>query len=95
MISLKGVEDRVKELFDEVEVIAVSISDERKGEKILALYSGDVAQEVINREISLSRIPPIMRPSKVIKVDTIPKLASGKSDFKRAKEIASELSKGF
>jgi len=34
---------------------------------------------------------PLMLPARLLKVDAIPKLGSGKSDFKLAKTIALEM----
>jgi acyl-[acyl-carrier-protein]-phospholipid O-acyltransferase/long-chain-fatty-acid--[acyl-carrier-protein] ligase len=89
MISLGSVEEQLHKLFgNAIELIATNVNDEKKGEQIVVLFSGDLSEEELNEEIKISQIIPIMRPSKVIKLDEVPKLASGKADFKGAKTIA-------
>ncbi len=94
MISLGAVEREIKELFSEdLELIVTSINDEKRGEKIVLLYSAELPEDEIKSIISKSKILPIMRPRAIYKVDEIPKLASGKSDFKKAKKVAQEMTK--
>jgi acyl-[acyl-carrier-protein]-phospholipid O-acyltransferase/long-chain-fatty-acid--[acyl-carrier-protein] ligase len=88
MISLGAVQRDIQNLAQDIEVLAVSLKDEKKGEKIVILFSGDLEEDELKQLINSSKISPLARPSRIIKVKQIPKLASGKSDFKRAKEIA-------
>jgi len=90
MISLGAVENMLKELLEDKidDLIATSLPDEKKGERIILLFSGIAEQNELKNLISDSKIPPIMRPSQIIKVKELPKLASGKSDFNTAKKIA-------
>ena len=92
MISLGAVEERLGTLLGEgVELLAVTLPHEKKGEQILLLYAGDPEPEEIDRQIKHSEIPPIFHPARIFRLEALPKLASGKADFKGAKTIAAEL----
>jgi len=92
MISLGSVEERLSEVLGEtVELIAVNLPDEKKGEKVVLLYRADAEPDVIERRIREGGIPPLMIPSLLRRVDDLPKLASGKADFKAAKTLAASL----
>ncbi|RUM64647.1 MAG: acyl-[ACP]--phospholipid O-acyltransferase, partial [Sulfurimonas sp.] len=93
MISLGGVEAQLERLFDEsIELIAVALNDAKKGEKIVLLYSGDLMPDAMQSTVKHSDMIPLLHPSQFLQVTTLPKLASGKSDFKAAKRLARELS---
>jgi acyl-[acyl-carrier-protein]-phospholipid O-acyltransferase/long-chain-fatty-acid--[acyl-carrier-protein] ligase len=92
MISLGSVEEQLEKLFgSNVELIAVNLSDEKKGEKIVLLYNSEYPEEEIIAAVKSSGMLPLMQPSVFLHVETLPKLASGKSDFKGAKNLAQEL----
>jgi len=92
MVSLSALEDSIASLFDEpIELIATALSDEKKGEKIILLYSAEISLDEIKAKINNSSIPPLIRPSKIYQLDAIPKLASGKMDLLKAKRVAKEL----
>ncbi|SHO80959.1 Putative 2-acylglycerophosphoethanolamine acyltransferase / acyl-acyl carrier protein synthetase [hydrothermal vent metagenome] len=82
MISLLSLEEAIND--DDIEVLAVNIPDSKKGEKIVILY---IDNEDIIRERA-KKLDNIMQPSEYIQVEELPKLASGKSDFGKAKEMA-------
>jgi len=82
MISLGAIEEAIK--VDEVETLAVSLPDSKKGERIILLHNGD--EEALKTKAK--KLDSLMRPSAYIQVEEIPKLASGKSDFGTAKRIA-------
>ncbi len=95
MISLGSVEEQLNDLLgEEVELSAVALNDDRKGEQIVLLYSSEVAQSEITSKIKKSDIHPLMKPSKIFEVDEIPKLGTGKADFKGAKRVAESLMEG-
>ncbi|MDR0664820.1 MAG: acyl-[ACP]--phospholipid O-acyltransferase [Helicobacteraceae bacterium] len=94
MISLTAVESQIIALFsDEIDVAAIALNDEKKGEKIVALFSGEIDEEAFIRAVKDSQIAPLMTPSEIYKVESVPKLASGKADFKAAKALAQTLSR--
>ncbi len=92
MISLGSVEEQLEQIFDdEVEFIATAMSDEKKGEKIVLLYTAEYDEKQMQSTVKQSDMLALAQPSRFFKVDTLPKLASGKSDFKGAKLLAEEL----
>ncbi len=89
MISLGAVEEKIYNLLnDDIEIVAISVPDEKKGERIVLLFSGDISIDEISSIIKASDIPAIMQPSKFKRVEGIPKLASGKVDYKGSKRKA-------
>jgi acyl-[acyl-carrier-protein]-phospholipid O-acyltransferase/long-chain-fatty-acid--[acyl-carrier-protein] ligase len=92
MISLTTVESLIASLFAEIDLIAVALSDEKKGEKVVVLFVGEMSAEVFIQTVKNGAIAPLLTPSEMYKVEVLPKLASGKADFKASKELALKLS---
>ncbi|MEJ1364016.1 MAG: acyl-[ACP]--phospholipid O-acyltransferase [Candidatus Sedimenticola sp. (ex Thyasira tokunagai)] len=91
MISLSAVESAISGVIPEsVEVAATTLPNEKKGESVALLFAGDIEQTEIKGKINEAGLPPLMTPSRLIKVNAIPKLGSGKTDFKQVKEMAME-----
>ncbi len=91
MISLGAIEGMIgRQLPDEVEILTAALPDGKKGEKVVLLVAGDIQVDELRQRIAESGLNPLMRPVEIIPVDAIPKLGSGKNDYKRAKEIALE-----
>lgn len=89
MISLTAVENTISnivnnELFDS---IAVNIPDDKKGEKIVLLYENytEIDDKELIDTIKKGFENKLMCPSEFIKVENLPKLGTGKKDFKTAK----------
>ncbi|MEE3339211.1 MAG: MFS transporter [Hallerella sp.] len=95
MISLGAVEIRINDtkILEGGDYMVTSIPDSAKGECLVLLYSG-VEQEPADvlRALRKSGIPPLMVPGVAFKIPAIPKLGTGKADFKASKKIALELS---
>lgn len=91
MISLGAVEAAIQaNLSADIEILASAIPDGKKGEKIVLLYTPDISEKDISEAILQTSLSPLMRPSNMIEVETIPKLGSGKTDLSKAKTIAME-----
>ncbi|NCA72202.1 MAG: acyl-[ACP]--phospholipid O-acyltransferase, partial [Sphingobacteriia bacterium] len=92
MISLGAVESGVRQALDqpELELAAVNLPDERKGERILLLVAGEVEPEALRARLLAAGMNPLMIPSEVIRVADIPKLGSGKTDFGALRRLALE-----
>ncbi len=89
MISLGAIEGAIGKLLPEdVEILTTALPDGKKGEKVALLVTGGILLDELKRLIEQSGLNPLMRPAEIIPVPAIPKLGSGKSDFKRAREIA-------
>jgi len=92
MVSLGLVESEIGKLLDEDEQISVTaIPDAKKGEKLVLLFEGERDLDELKSEIRGLGINPLFVPSDYFKVDEIPKLGTGKADFKGAKRLAFEL----
>jgi acyl-[acyl-carrier-protein]-phospholipid O-acyltransferase/long-chain-fatty-acid--[acyl-carrier-protein] ligase len=103
MISLGAVEQHIKSAISDAEgnepfeVAAVNIPDDKKGEKVLLLVAGDkgfsdnfdIAK--FKQQLIDSGMNSLMLPSTITCIEEIPKLGSGKVDFKGLSKIAKEL----
>ncbi len=90
MISLGAIEEQVRRVLDrpELEVVAVNLPDERKGERILLLVAAEIDPDALRQGLLETGVNPLSIPSKVLQVETIPKLGSGKTDFGAARRLA-------
>ncbi|MDP6183234.1 MAG: acyl-[ACP]--phospholipid O-acyltransferase [Gammaproteobacteria bacterium] len=94
MVSLTAVEDSVRAALQpaEIECVAVSVPDAKKGESIVLLISPTGLEsndpDAIQKRILDYGISPMMTPARVEVVPQIPMLASGKADFSAARELA-------
>ncbi len=92
MVSLGAVEAQIAQVIDneEIEVLAVALSDASKGEKVVLLVAGETDIDKIKAQIRGSDINPLMIPKEYLAVEAIPKLGTGKADFATAKKIANQ-----
>ena len=93
MISLGAVESEIKKVITEadVELVAVNIPDEKKGEQVVLLITLVIDSNELRKRLLAINCNPMMIPSVVHQVAAIPKLGSGKTDFAGAKTLALEL----
>jgi len=92
MISLGLVESEISKVIDEESQIAITaIPDEKKGERLILLYEGKGEIDDIKESIRNIGLNPLFVPTSFYKVESVPKLGTGKSDFKGAKSLALEL----
>ena len=95
MVSLGLIEQEIGKLIDEKSQIAITaIPDEKKGEKIVLLLEGEKDLKSLKDEIRSLEMNPLFVPSAYFKVKEIPKLGTGKADFKGTKKMALELVNG-
>ena len=95
MISLTAIENMISKVIElpedtNTDYIATSIEDEKKGEKIILLIS-NVNEEFVSslkEKIIASFDNNLMIPSLIKIVEEVPKLGTGKKDFKAAKLLA-------
>ena len=90
MVSLGAVESEIKKVITEpdVEIVAVNIPDDKKGEQIVLLINVDIDGAELRKRLLAINCNPLMIPSLVKHVAAIPKLGSGKTDFGGAKQVA-------
>jgi acyl-[acyl-carrier-protein]-phospholipid O-acyltransferase/long-chain-fatty-acid--[acyl-carrier-protein] ligase len=71
-----------------LELVAVNLPDERKGERVLLLVADDIDGEAIRKALIEANCNPLTIPAEFRRVAEVPKLGSGKTDFKGAKTLA-------
>jgi len=92
MVSLGLVESEIAKVLGENDQISISaLPDEKKGEKLVLLLEGEMEVEVLQESIKSLGLNPLFIPSKYFKVEELPKLGTGKADFKGAKKLAGDL----
>ena len=93
MVSLGAVEQGiVRALGDDFEVVVVSVADEKKGERLVALIpageAGGHDPAEIRTQLKAAGLNAFMIPESWVEVEAMPKLGSGKTDFSAAKKLA-------
>ena len=93
MISLTAVEEIVRNALNEpeLELVAVNLPDEKKGEKVILMIVKEVQLTDVKKAMLDADANPLMIPAAVLVVEEIPKLGSGKTDFKLAKKMILEM----
>jgi O-succinylbenzoic acid--CoA ligase len=92
--GIKMALDRVEYLGGEVpgvsELVAVSLADEQWGERVGICYVGspEVADDIANRLAEL--LGPAGKPIRIVRVDKLPKLKTGKSDLMAIRQVFQE-----
>ncbi|TWI56480.1 acyl-[acyl-carrier-protein]-phospholipid O-acyltransferase/long-chain-fatty-acid--[acyl-carrier-protein] ligase [Pseudomonas duriflava] len=90
MVSLGSVEQALSRLIgsSDIEVMAVSVPDARKGERIVILYEQPLDSAALEKQMLAAGHNPLMVPSAWIQVEALPRLGSGKADTVAAKQLA-------
>ncbi|HYN77629.1 MAG TPA: acyl-[ACP]--phospholipid O-acyltransferase [Lamprocystis sp. (in: g-proteobacteria)] len=90
MISLGAVEEQVRRVLaqPELELAAVNLPDEKKGERILLLVAAQIDADALRRALLAAGVNPLTIPAEVRQVDAVPKLGSGKTDFGAVRQLA-------
>ncbi len=98
MVSLASIEEEISKILDlqidfDGDFVATSIEDEKKGEKIVLLIShiSEDSLRKLKKNITANFDNKLMIPSIIEIVEEVPKLGSGKKDFKGAKSLAKSL----
>ena len=95
MVSLGLVESEIVKVLGENDQIAISaLPDAKKGEKLVLLLEGEMELDTLKEQIKAIEMNPLFVPSEYYKVEELPKLGTGKADFKGAKKLALLLSEG-
>lgn len=92
MISLGAVEAEVRKVIpgEDVELVAVNVPDDKKGEQVVLLVTSAVDADTLRKSLLAINCNPMMIPAAVYQVPAVPKLGSGKTDFSTAKKLAME-----
>jgi acyl-[acyl-carrier-protein]-phospholipid O-acyltransferase/long-chain-fatty-acid--[acyl-carrier-protein] ligase len=75
---------------EDIEVMAVSIPDEKKGEIIVILSTTELVEKDLRPKLLAGGLNNLALPTSYIQVDSLPSLGSGKADFATAKEVAKQ-----
>ncbi|MEZ5435937.1 MAG: acyl-[ACP]--phospholipid O-acyltransferase [Pseudomonadales bacterium] len=86
MISLAAVEEVVQRVIAAasatpdyaIDLLAVNIPDEKKGERIVLLYAANIDEDDLRKMMLASDTLALMMPAEYVQVPAIPKLGSGK-----------------
>ena len=91
MVSLGAVEMLVQALWPEEHHAAVAVPDKRKGERIILVTTAEQADAKALRQFGKkSGANELMVPDGIVKVNSMPLLGSGKTDYAAARRIALE-----
>lgn len=94
MVSLVLVEEVLDKLIpDEVQCCVVELPDAIKGAKIVAAVTAEIDRDSIIKEMS-KQLPNIALPKQFVTFDDLPKMGSGKIDFRKITEMVREKLKG-
>ncbi|RWB51785.1 AMP-binding protein [Mesorhizobium sp.] len=89
MVSLGAVEMLVQSLWPEEHHAAVAVPDKRRGERIvLVTTAGDASAEELRQFGKKAGAAELMVPGDIVKVEEIPVLGSGKTDYVSARKLA-------
>jgi len=89
MVSLTAVEELIRSAIadPELELVAVNAPDDKKGEKVILLISNDMTLKDLKKILLAAGINPLMIPAKILNVEEIPKLGTGKTDFATSRKV--------
>ena len=93
MVSLGAVEEQARAVLpedNEDDLAAAAVPDARKGEKVIMLVTSETLAKELREKMTSGGVNPLMVPAQVIRVDAIPKLGSGKTDFSALNALAME-----
>jgi acyl-[acyl-carrier-protein]-phospholipid O-acyltransferase / long-chain-fatty-acid--[acyl-carrier-protein] ligase len=87
MVSLVMVEDALQEMMpDDAELCVVEIPDAKKGASIAVALDHEVDRKAVLDKLS-QRLPPLALPRYFLVLDELPKMGSGKVDFRKTAEL--------
>jgi acyl-[acyl-carrier-protein]-phospholipid O-acyltransferase / long-chain-fatty-acid--[acyl-carrier-protein] ligase len=90
MVSLIKVEDVLEKLLPaEISCCIVEVPDALKGSKIVAAVTQQIDEKSILKQMS-EKLPNIALPKHFIVIEELPKMGSGKIDFRTVTEMARE-----
>jgi acyl-[acyl-carrier-protein]-phospholipid O-acyltransferase/long-chain-fatty-acid--[acyl-carrier-protein] ligase len=95
MVSLSAVETMAAALWPQAMSVAVSIPDQRKGERIVLLTTQkDADRAAMQRQAKATGASELAVPADIRVVDKVPLLGSGKTDYVAATALAKEMAAG-
>jgi acyl-[acyl-carrier-protein]-phospholipid O-acyltransferase / long-chain-fatty-acid--[acyl-carrier-protein] ligase len=96
MVSLSAVESIAAALWPQATSVAVSLPDQRKGERIVLLTTQkDADRSALQRQAKTAGASELSVPADIRIVDRLPLLGSGKTDYVASTALAKELSRSL
>ncbi|MFQ5937267.1 MAG: AMP-binding protein [Acidiferrobacterales bacterium] len=87
MVSLLRVESELEKLVPEdVEFCAVAVPDAKRGASIAIAVTKEIDEQAVLQALG-EQLPALSLPRHFLVLDELPKMASGKVDFRRAQEL--------
>lgn len=94
MVSLVTVEDVLEKFLPEgVSCCVVEVPDQRKGAKIVAAVTKKLNEKETVRRMS-EHLPNIALPRQFVVIEELPKMGSGKIDFRKVTDIVRDMVQG-
>ena len=91
MVSLVKVEDVLEKLLPpDVSCCVVEVPDQLKGAKIVAAVTQKLDEKTILRQMA-QQLPTIALPKQFVVIEDLPKMASGKIDFRKITDLVRDL----
>jgi acyl-[acyl-carrier-protein]-phospholipid O-acyltransferase/long-chain-fatty-acid--[acyl-carrier-protein] ligase len=93
MVSLGDIEQRVRVALTDPELplVAINLPDAKKGEKVILMLEGEHDTKAVRQDLINAGMPSLLLPNKILSVDKVPVLGSGKTDFANSKKLAADL----
>ncbi len=93
MVPHLKIEDAIHKACGEDPCVVVGIPDEKKGERLVALFVGPMAPEEVWRRLAETDLPKLWVPKRenIYRVDSLPTLGTGKLDLRGVRARAEEL----
>lgn len=92
MVSLNAVEAFVQKVWPDATHAVIAIPDDRKGEQLVLITTENAAvKESLSRYAAENGLSPLNVPAKIMSVDKIPVLGTGKMDYVALKKMYEEL----
>jgi acyl-[acyl-carrier-protein]-phospholipid O-acyltransferase/long-chain-fatty-acid--[acyl-carrier-protein] ligase len=92
MVPHETVEGKIREALkigqDEQSVAVMGVPDEAKGEALVLLSTVEIDAAALRLALNAIGIPNLWVPKKILRVEAIPTLASGKLDLKACRDLA-------
>ncbi|MCX8069257.1 MAG: AMP-binding protein, partial [Thermodesulfovibrionales bacterium] len=94
MVSLVKIEDMIEKLIpDSINCCVVDIPDDVKGSKIVVAVTEKIDEKKVIKQLS-NLLPNIAIPKQFVIIPELPKMGSGKIDFRQVTERVKEILKG-
>ncbi|MCU0453663.1 MAG: AMP-binding protein [Bacteroidetes bacterium] len=91
MVSLVKVEDVLEKLLpDGASCCVVEVPDHLRGAKIVAAVTHPIEEKEVLRKMS-EKLPNIALPKQFVQIEELPKMGSGKIDFRKVTDLVREI----